>query len=97
MMRYPSRQEVTERAVKNLSRVRHAFGCVGYSSQTTPDEEWLARPSQHSPEGGILLSGRITKSRINIGDFGGREGIRTLGLLVANEEKFKLRRGTTIT
>ena len=28
---------------------------------------------------------------------GGREGIRTLGLLVANEGKFTLRCGTTIT
>jgi len=28
---------------------------------------------------------------------GGREGIRTPGLLVANEEKSKLRRGATIT
>jgi hypothetical protein len=31
------------------------------------------------------------------GRFGGREGIRTPGLLVANEEKSKLRRGATIT
>jgi hypothetical protein len=30
-------------------------------------------------------------------NFGGREGIRTLDLLVANEEKFKLRCGTTTT
>ena len=28
---------------------------------------------------------------------GGREGIRTPGLLIANEEKSKLRRGATIT
>jgi hypothetical protein len=28
---------------------------------------------------------------------GGREGIRTLGLLVANEEKSKLRCGVSIT
>jgi len=28
---------------------------------------------------------------------GGREGIRTLGLLVANEEKSKLRLGATVT
>jgi hypothetical protein len=30
-------------------------------------------------------------------DVGGREGIRTPGLLVANEEKSKIRCGTTIT
>jgi hypothetical protein len=29
--------------------------------------------------------------------FGGREGIRTPGLLVANEEKSKLRLGATVT
>jgi hypothetical protein len=28
---------------------------------------------------------------------GGREGIRTPGLLIANEDKSKLRRGATIT
>jgi hypothetical protein len=31
------------------------------------------------------------------GNNGGREGIRTPGLLVANEEFFKLRRGAAIT
>jgi hypothetical protein len=36
--------------------------------------------------GGHLVSPEAKKSRINIGEgFGGREGIRTPGLLVANE------------
>jgi hypothetical protein len=37
----------------------------------------------------------FSETRIFIGDFGGREGIRILGLLVANEEKIKLRCGAT--
>ena len=39
----------------------------------------------------------IPKSGLSSLESGGREGIRTLGLLVANEEKSKLRCGTTIT
>jgi hypothetical protein len=39
----------------------------------------------------------IPKSRLSCLESGGREGIRTPGLLVANEEKSKLRCGTTIT
>jgi hypothetical protein len=35
--------------------------------------------------------------RSMVSESGGREGIRTLGLLVANEEKSKLRLGITIT
>jgi hypothetical protein len=34
-----------------------------------------------------------SRTRKFIDDFGGREGIRTPGILVANEEKSKLRRG----
>src|SRR5215472_6585951 len=48
MMRYPSRQEVTEQAVKNLSRVRHAFRCVGYNSPMRNDSRTRAR-NLHSP------------------------------------------------
>ena len=39
----------------------------------------------------------IPKSRLSRLESGGREGIRTPGLLVANEEKSKLRLGATIT
>jgi hypothetical protein len=37
------------------------------------------------------------KNRVSLLDSGGREGSRTPDLLVANEEKSKLRRGATIT
>ena len=39
----------------------------------------------------------IPKSGLSLLESGGREGIRTPGLLVANEEKSKLRLGATIT
>src|SRR5215469_9853036 len=39
----------------------------------------------------------VQENAISLLKSGGREGIRTLGLLVANEEKSKLRCGTTIT
>ena len=38
-----------------------------------------------------------SETRINIDDFGGREGIRTPGLLIANGESLKLRRVATIS
>jgi len=37
------------------------------------------------------------KNQLFIDDFGGREGIRTPGLLVANSGENKLRQGATIT
>ena len=37
------------------------------------------------------------KNQLFIDDFGGREGIRTPGLLVANGESLKLRRVATIS
>jgi hypothetical protein len=39
----------------------------------------------------------IPKSWLSSLESGGREGIRTPGLLVANEEKSKLRLGATVT
>ncbi len=38
-----------------------------------------------------------SKTRINIGDFGGREGIRTPGLLVANEALSQLSYSPTVS
>jgi len=45
------------------------------------------------------IGGRTTKAREKIArwEIGGRVGFRTLGLLVANEIKSKLRRAATIT
>ena len=39
----------------------------------------------------------LFKTLMLIDEFGGREGIRTPGLLVANEEQSKLRHGATLT
>ena len=45
---------------------------------------------------GVRLA-RTLKNQLFIDDFGGREGIRTPGLLVANSGENKLRQGATIT
>ena len=39
----------------------------------------------------------VLEGALSILRFGGRDGIRTHDLLIANEEKSKLRRGATIT
>ena len=39
----------------------------------------------------------VLEGALSILRFGGREGIRTLGLLVANEEKSEIRHGAAIT
>ena len=66
---------------------------IGFELPGCSGGEKLAKPRQLANLANSFSSEKPVKSF----ESGGREGIRTPGLLIANEEKSKIRCGTTIT